>query len=187
MHMHRVRPCLSYSNAPFCTIFVSFILSFKCLQRCSRAANQWELLMFLMAHGLSPGGEINMGKRLKPQAFFYNLLPSSCFPFQWPCRASTADSNSKLKPSGLWGTPEFKKQTTTATLTEGQMTVMGRSKQTGDRVRGIHHCLITNLSSMSLQAHFRILTTTVMLVLTLRWACWVTDVRTWTTTNTMKR
>lgn len=36
--------------------------------------------MFLMAQGLSPVGEINMGKRLKPQAFFHNLLPSSFFP-----------------------------------------------------------------------------------------------------------
>lgn len=68
-----------------------FILSFKCLQRCGRTANQWEQLMFLMAHGLSPGGEINMGKRLKPQAFFYNLLPSSSFLLQWTCRASAAD------------------------------------------------------------------------------------------------
>lgn len=43
--------------------------------------------MFLMAHGLSPGGEINMGKRLKPQAFFHNLLPSSSSPpLQWPAQ-----------------------------------------------------------------------------------------------------
>lgn len=72
--------------------FVAFILSFKRLQRCGRAANQWEQLMFLMAHGLSPGGEINMGKRLKPQAFFHNLLPSSSILLQWSCRACTADS-----------------------------------------------------------------------------------------------
>lgn len=59
--------------------------------------------MFLMAHGLSPGGEINTGKRLKPQAFFHNLLSSSSFALEWPCRACTADSNSKLNPPGSQG------------------------------------------------------------------------------------
>lgn len=97
IHMHEIRPCLSYTNFiihvffPF-FFFCRFHLSFKRLQRCGRAANQWEQLMFLMAHGLSPGGEINMGKRLKPQAFFHNLLPSSSILLQWSCRACTADS-----------------------------------------------------------------------------------------------
>lgn len=36
-----------------------------------------------------------MGKRLKPQAFFHNLLPSSYLLVQWSCRAGPAESNSK--------------------------------------------------------------------------------------------
>lgn len=84
--------------------------------------------MFLMAHGLSPGGEINMGKRLKPQAFFHNLLPSSSFALEWLCRASTADSNSKPNPSGVRGTLEPKKTTHTLTHDRGADVSNGQEK-----------------------------------------------------------
>ena len=114
--MHtKLEPCPFLTNVPphISTFFVPLILSFKCLQRCGRAAKQREQLMFLMAHGLSPGGEINMGKRLKPQAFFHNLLPSSSFPLQWTYRAGTADSNSKPNSSGPWGIRQPEKHTLT--------------------------------------------------------------------------
>lgn len=113
--------------------------------------------MFLMAHGLSPGGEINMGKRLKPQAFFHNLLPSSSFPLQWSCRASTADSNSKPNPTGLRGIVKktHAHKHTTEALIEGQMSAMGRRKQTGDKEDSLpfNHLPVKCVSLGSLQEY----------------------------------
>lgn len=168
--MHKIRPCLSYTNVLLCTFFVPLILSFKCLQRCGCAANQQEKLMFLMAHGLSPGGEINMGKRLKPQAFFRNLLPSSSFPLQWSCRASTANSNSKPNPSGLSGILEPKTTHDYSNIDRGADVSNGQEKT--DRWQGEEASVPFNHQPVKLShlAHCRILAgmckaTTIILVL----------------------
>lgn len=102
-----------------------------------------------MAHGLSPGGEINMGKRLKPQAFSHNLLPSSFFLLQRPCRASSADFNLKPNPSGLWSTVKPKTQMTTVKWVEGWMLAIINKKQTRNSKRKILYHLITSLLGTS--------------------------------------